>query len=312
MLEEPSVNASAEDYFVYPSENRLCAAWGCTASSSGFTHVKPGMPYPPARHPDDHHFDWERGRILQAYQIILVSAGRGRLQYGQARAAIDISAGTIMLLMPGVWHRYAPDEQIGWTEHWIECRGSAFDFAAQAGLLGSGPIHRSNSDIDTVFNSIHRLAKIDAQTNQPVLATLGLQLLAQLAKSVESPASNNAFLIQRVTQRMLSRCTHPEKPETLAREFGLGYSHFRQMFKELTGNSPKQYQILIRMHRAQDLLANTEKSLKEIAMILGFSSAFHFSRQFSDVFGTSPRTWRGQFPSGRVAGEGWLDQGSSR
>jgi AraC-like DNA-binding protein len=291
------------DYFVYLSENRLCAAWGCTASSSGFTNVKPGMTYPPVRHPDDHHFDWDRGRILQAYQIVLISAGRGRLQYGHAKAVIEISAGTVMLLMPGVWHRYTPDEQVGWIEHWIECRGSAFDFAAQAGLLGTDPVFRSNSDIDDVFEAIHRLARADAHANQPVLATLGLQLLALMAKNVVSPANSNAFLIQRVTRRMLSRCTDPESPESLARELGLSYSHFRQMFKEHTGSSPKRYQVLIRLQRAQDLLANTDKSLKEIAMILGFSSPFHFSRQFSEIFGTSPREWRTQASSGVVTRE---------
>ncbi|WP_158803547.1 AraC family transcriptional regulator [Acidisoma sp. L85] len=286
------MGAEGKDYFVYLSENRLCAAWGCTASSSGYTEIKPGMVYPPVRHPDDHHFDWERGRILQAYQIILVSAGRGRLQYGPAHSVMEISAGSIMLLMPGIWHRYSPDDRTGWTEHWIECRGSAFDFAAQAGLVGPDPVYRSNADIDGAFETIHHLARADANANQPVLATLGLQLLAHLAKSAESSARNNSFLIQKVTRNMHSRCSDPERPETLARELNLSYSHFRQMFKEHTGISPKRYQITIRMQRAQDLLANTNKSIKEIAAILGFNSAFHFSRQFNELYGTSPRNWR--------------------
>jgi AraC-like DNA-binding protein len=205
---------------------------------------------------------------------------------------MEISAGSIMLLMPGIWHRYSPDDRTGWTEHWIECRGSAFDFAAQAGLVGADPVYRSNADIDGAFETIHHLARADANANQPVLATLGLQLLAHLAKSAESSARNNSFLIQKVTRNMLSRCSDPERPETLARELNLSYSHFRQMFKEHTGISPKRYQITIRMQRAQDLLANTNKSIKEIAAILGFNSAFHFSRQFNELYGTSPRNWR--------------------
>ena len=68
------------DYFTYLPDNALCEALGCTAFSTGYTRILPGSAYPPVRHPDDHHFIWEKGRTLQAYQFALISEGHGQLQ----------------------------------------------------------------------------------------------------------------------------------------------------------------------------------------------------------------------------------------
>jgi len=94
-------------------------------------------------------------------------------------------------------------------------------------------------------------------------------------------------------QRILARRYHEElSMEKLARDLNVSYSSFRQAFKAQTGISPKQYQIQIRLHKAQDFLANTPKSIGEIAEILGFDSGFHFSKQFKDSIGVAPLAWR--------------------
>jgi transcriptional regulator GlxA family with amidase domain len=57
--------------------------------------------------------------------------------------------------------------------------------------------------------------------------------------------------------------------------------------------SPRQHYLNARLQKAQDLLANTSASIKEIAEILGFESAYHLSHQFKSRVGVSPRQWRG-------------------
>jgi len=46
------------------------------------------------------------------------------------------------------------------------------------------------------------------------------------------------------------------------------------------------------LDKAQDLLANTPKSVGEIAEILGFDSPFHLSKQFKNSIGLAPQIWR--------------------
>lgn len=80
--------------------------------------------------------------------------------------------------------------------------------------------------------------------------------------------------------------------EQLARELHVGYSSFRQAFKAQTGLSPKQYQLQIRLQKAQEFLANTSKSVGEIAEILGFNTAYQLSNQFKKNVGLAPQIWR--------------------
>jgi AraC-like DNA-binding protein len=80
--------------------------------------------------------------------------------------------------------------------------------------------------------------------------------------------------------------------EELARQLHIGYSYFRQAFKAQTGLSPKQYQLQIRLQKAQDFLANTSRSVGEIAEILGFNTAYHLSNQFKNHVGLAPLIWK--------------------
>jgi AraC-like DNA-binding protein len=260
--------------------------WECTATSAGYERVPPGSPYPPRRHPVDHHFEWEQGRVLAAYQLVYVIEGQGTFESEVSPKRHRIEAGVVMTLFPGIWHRYAPDPQTGWVEQWIECCGPAFDRARNARLLRpERPVWRVGlpSELLQAFERCHALAQQRSAGVQSLLSTMGLHLLSVLLSAARRhPSAPRPIdhIIQQA-ERLLARRYHERlSVEQLARELHVSYSSFRQAFKAQTGVSPKQYQLQIRLHKAQDFLANTPKSVGEIAEILGFDSAFHLSKQF--------------------------------
>lgn len=283
-----------EDYFTYLPDNGLCDAWGCTALSTGHTRISPESVYPPARHPDDHHFVWEKGRTLQAYQFALISAGRGRLQAApHPDRVLAVEAGDVILLFPGIWHRFAPDPETGWVESWIECRGGAFDRVMDMGLLPlERPLWRAGEKAEAVFQTVHRLAREDALLHQPTLSALGLQLLAQLCQSRDLPEQGRARLVERARRILMEHSGNPPGLEMVARNLGISYSTLRRLFRQHTGMSLKQYQTDVRIRRACEFLRNSDKSVKEVAGYLGYSSAFHFSAQFHKATGLAPSQWR--------------------
>jgi AraC-like DNA-binding protein len=270
--------------------------WECTATSVGYERVQAGSPYPPRRHPVDHHFDWEQGRVLAAYQMVYVIEGRGTFEVSSRRQRIE--PGTVMILFPGVWHRYAPDPQTGWVEQWMECCGPAFDRARNAGLLQpERPARRVGfpAELLQAFERCHALAQQRSAGVQPLLSTMGLHLLSILLRATRRRAGAPRHIdhIVQKAQTLLARRYHERlSVEQLPHELHVSYSSFRQAFKAQTGVSPKHYQLQIRIHRAQDFLANTQKSVGEIAEILGFDSAFHLSKQFKDSVGLPPHAWR--------------------
>ena len=308
------MKAAIDDYFVYFPQAPARGICPCTATAAGFTQIPPNTPYPPRRHPLDHHFTWENGRVLHAFQLVYISHGRGTFECGAQRTRHPIEPGTLFILFPGVWHRYAPDAKTGWTEHWLECTGPAFSRALKIGLLRvDKPVLRvgMNRDLMDAFELCHRWARRLSPARADALAALGLHLLAAL-ESVESPdqpPTHADTVIAQAQATIIDRFQERLDIAALAESLSVSYSWLRQHFKQRTGLSPKQFHMQVRLKRAQDLLANTNKSVKEIADILGFDSAYHLSAQFKARMGTAPQLWRRQLRArpggGGGRGGGW-------
>ncbi len=67
--------------------------------------------------------------------------------------------------------------------------------------------------------------------------------------------------------------------------------HFLRIFKAVTGQSPMEYRMRIRIENAKELIDLGELSFAEIGERLGFSSAAHFSDAFKKQTGLSPRNY---------------------
>lgn len=294
-----------KDYFVYLPKQPADSIWGCVATAAGYTNIPPHKTYPPPQHPLDHYFNWKQGRVLQSFQIILISAGTGVFECAAQPGTQIVEPGTIMILFPGIWHRYQPAPETGWVEHWIECQGSAFDEAARIGLIQ--PSHSLLKvgvacDLSDCFERCHSLARIDAMANQDLLSTLALHLLALLGHLRRSERGFTKVIddvVQRAYTLIALRCQEPLDLPALAAELGVGYSNLRHSFMARVGISLGQHYQNTRIQKAQDLLVNTAKSVKEIAEILGFESASHFSKQFKQRIGLSPNDWRVKFSGQR-------------
>lgn len=65
-----------------------------------------------------------------------------------------------------------------------------------------------------------------------------------------------------------------------------------RLFKTATGWSPGEMVRLARLDHAAVLLARSNYSVGEIALLCGFASPFHFSRRFKAAFGHSPTDLR--------------------
>lgn len=80
--------------------------------------------------------------------------------------------------------------------------------------------------------------------------------------------------------------------DDLAREVNLSSDHFMQAFKAATGHSPYRMASEMRIGEAKRLLLETNRTMTQIALDLGFSSSAHFSNRFNELAGMSPSRWR--------------------
>lgn len=256
----------------------------------GRASIDPGAPYPPPKHPVDHDFSWERGRVLFALQMVAISRGNGIIEWRTGKKTLQ--AGDVFLLQPGVWHRYRPDPKTGWTEQWVEFRGPTVK-AWLARLFEIDRVNlRENPNFWKRFEHLHRLCRGRPFGYQAIAAGLGFTLLAEVVATAEQAAS-----LQKSGMPELVRAAHAELQEGIevgevARRLKVSYPTLYRQFKQATGLSPKDYANQVRRARAEDLLASTALSVKEIAARLGYHSASHFSLEFKEIHGISPSNWR--------------------
>jgi len=76
----------------------------------------------------------------------------------------------------------------------------------------------------------------------------------------------------------------------LASQLNLGRSKLYIKLKEVTGFTPNEFTLKLKLDEAMNLLLHhPEYNITEIAYKLGFSSARYFSKCFKDFYGQSPQ-----------------------
>lgn len=80
--------------------------------------------------------------------------------------------------------------------------------------------------------------------------------------------------------------------EDLADELGVSASYLSRLFKKETGDSVSAYIRKRKIEIAKNLLRFSEYSMIDIANRLSFSSQSHFTQQFREIVGMTPKKYR--------------------
>jgi AraC family transcriptional regulator len=176
---------------------------------------------------------------------------------------------------------------------------------------------------ETLNKNSERLELLpEFRTRDPQLEAIGMMLLAELKQEnlggklyIDSLANVLAVHLLRqyttskphicvyeggLPQRQLMQVTeyiheHLDrdiKLADLAQLLGMSQFHFSYLFKRSLEMPPYQYLLQQRVERAKQLLKQTERSIMDIALECGFNSHSHLSKQFRQLTGITPKTYR--------------------
>ncbi|GAB3263368.1 AraC family transcriptional regulator [Larkinella harenae] len=286
------------NYYKYLSLNAEEENWGLQVLTAGCASIPPNKPYPSPGHPSDHYFNWETGRVLDDCYVVYIPQGKGYFQSNQPEP-VEVESGTVMMLYPGQWHRYKPDESTGWEEYWVGFNGLIIsDLIEKNYFQPSNPLLKVGlqDQLVRIFQSIMETVQAEKPGYQALACGAILYLLGSihsLSRGREEQESDaEEAVIQKAKLIILSQIDQPLVPESVADELNVSYAWFRKAFKAATGLAPKQYILQLKMERAVQLLADPNKSIKEIAYTLNFESPFYFSSLFKKKIGLSPERYR--------------------
>lgn len=281
--------------FHYLIPNKLDEEYGCTVSTVGMQVISAGEDYPSRQHPTGYMFDPSRGRILQEYQLLYILDGRG--EFFNQTGCCDVIKGSLILLRPGIWHSYKPRHNSGWTEYFIGFNGESVEGFVKRLFGDEEQVYNIglNRELVDLYQRAIEVASESRPSSQQLLCGIVMHMLGVVNFSLRNSTHSIDRLAQVIEQAkviMQENVSRNISLEDIASQLNVSYSWFRKIFRDYTGHAPAHYFMLMKLRRAQYLLANTQEPIKEIAFILGFKSAEHFFVTFKRVTGYTPNAYR--------------------
>lgn len=283
-------------YLVSGDNDRL---WGITVDNVGEYFVPANYDcYPPlVGHPENYFFDIRKGRVMDNYQLIYITQGRGWFHVTPEKR-VALSGGSMLIIPPYTWHSYYPDKKTGWQEYWIGIRGAHIDSRYESGFFSCQKIVHTiglHESIVGFYKEAIALAMEEKPGYQQVLAAIANSILAYTLfydanfsdnkNEVDGKMARARILMR---ERLLSGVT----PEQVASMLNMSYSWFRKTFKAYTHVSPAHYITSLKLQEAKSLLLNSSLSVKEIAYRLHYENAASFSAIFKKYLGVTPSEYR--------------------
>jgi len=130
------------------------------------------------------------------------------------------------------------------------------------------------------------------EINMLIPEALKIILLLHSLHRENNGSSKEREIIRKACAILAEPSSYRVSIKEMAKDLGIGYEKFRKLFKEQTGLPPGNYVMQKRMDVARTRLLDKNKSVKEIAIELGFSDSYAFSKQFKSVTGISPVNYR--------------------
>ncbi|CCK25442.1 DNA-binding transcriptional regulator AraC [Streptomyces davaonensis JCM 4913] len=251
------------------------------------------------------------------------TGGHGEVRQGAA--ATRASAGDLVVLAPGVRHRYdvAPGAR-HWRFWWAHCPARPTwqswlrPYAAGDGLhVVSLTPDAPHGRIEAAFRRMLADARWTGSGAPPErgdeadrvavahgsaareLALCALEEAVLLAAATARTAAPPPGVDDRVRRAEALIAADPGAPHTvvsLAGQVALSPSRFAHLFTQQLGQSPMRALREARLRHAARLLEVTDLSVERVAAASGFASPFHFNRDFRARYGTPPGAYRADGP----------------
>ena len=123
-----------------------------------------------------------------------------------------------------------------------------------------------------------------------IVLKVGVEIVEVIRKSADSDAQ--AKKISPSHEYMLKHfCERDFDYKEAARQSGLSYDYYKELFIKRFGMSPVKYVTALRIERTCELLITGQYSVSEVAEASGFDNVYYFSNVFKKHLGVSPKSY---------------------
>jgi AraC-like DNA-binding protein len=306
--EKDQAMSAPDAFFHYLPVDEETMAQGMYVTGGGRATIQPGEKYPPSGHPPLYQFEWLRGRTLPEYQLLLITGGEGEFE-SEATGSVELCDSTLLILFPGVWHRYRPKVAVGWTERWFSFNGEAIQQLLDTRHFGPRNAVSRPQDamllaeaFDDLLEGIRLRSVGDSfRLNFQALRIISEAVSQQIAGSLGAAdvsdrlaAHRDDPVVQRALEIIWTHSPFPTSVNDIARQLPVTRRTLDRRFADATGHSVLEEINACRLSRAKRLLTETDLPVKSVAHLAGFSSTERMRVLFVEREGVSPNSYRKQ------------------
>lgn len=249
-------------------------------------------------------YDWHT-HINQQHEWLFVH--RGVVQCWIDGYHFKAPAGTFYFVQPGQKHK---ELCVGGATDYFSVRFCLYDRMNRPVYVLptlDEPSHQRLREKEGFFLSFFQDMCREVRGQRPgwkeIVETMILQKIWQVRRMLKvlsgrpSPQvvlNHQANIVEQAKHYLRSNFQRPIALEELARFCCVSYHHLEHIFKKITGVSPWQYLLALRIAEAKRLLADSDLTVYMVGEKVGFDDAGYFGRQFKKKTGLSPAIFRKQ------------------
>ncbi len=187
-----------------------------------------------------------------------------------------------------------------WNYKWIEIYGSATSFyynlinqkTFPMPAIYNFPLDVLQYHYDRIVQNLMSDGRSACYKNISVLTELLTALLLEKETTPAYTEEKYAKCFANLFSYVEKNYFNPITVDEMARVFGISKYYFIRVFKQFVNTSPMKYVRNFRIAKATELLLLTERSVEEIAEIIGYKTSTQLISNFRDVTGTTPFQYR--------------------
>ncbi len=229
---------------------------------------------------------WGPG-IRDHFLIHFVVSGKGRYTCGDK--TYYLKAGDMFLVKPSQVVHYIADENEPWEYYWVGFNGTyAQKVVSSLPFKDSMPVY-TPKDFDSCKEYLYQIYAHSGNSMSHSTAMVGYLylFLARLIEesSLMSPAASvtqSSYVIEAI-KFIQFNYSSDISVDDIANAVGISRSHLYRVFVSNLGQSPIDYLTEYRINEACNLIRNTNLSISQIAVSVGFFDQFYFSRVFKKI-----------------------------
>jgi AraC family L-rhamnose operon transcriptional activator RhaR len=270
--------------------------------------------------------DWDSRSAFYAhdhdfYELVFITSGRGN--HISAQGTARIAAGSVLLLVPGVWHEYRDCADLAGYDCFFAKNVLYRELAwiTDDPVLGRMLLRNINSPFyqrpvigrlddrrlalaQSMLRDVSRLPTDQVQDRRTYMLGILVALLGCFADAVRGQVDSDEQPQVRPAHRTLTQRALALMGDDLTREWSLDElatalattpGGLTRAFRAVVGRSPMASYAHCRMEHAAMLLLRSNLPISDIGAQVGFFDANYFARRFRSEIGMSASEYRRRF-----------------